>query len=385
MINTWARLSLCLLIASASGAAAQPKVIEKAQGIAQKLIKDSADPGKTQFLAYPTVGFSPETSWQFGVSSVLVFSAKQNFDRNRLSEITLFAFYTLRNQFGLWSDHAVYTDNDAWYFFGRHRLQSFPLLYWGIGPQARRADKVTVDGNYLQVRQRVMHKLIPDLFFGAGMDFQRLFKPEFIATQEQIDRLGSLPLGAAGSTSLGLGPSLIYDTRHNYLNVRNGWFIEGSALFYRPGVGSAYNFNSYIIDFRRYLTPFHKNQTLALQAYFQSIPSGQAPFNMLSMLGSEQLMRGYYMGRFRDNSYAAAQAEYRFLPFPFSKRFGGTAFGGVGSVGSQLSEFSPRQWKWAGGVGARYLLFSRKDIFIRFDAAFTPEGPGYYFFMGEAF
>jgi hypothetical protein len=39
----------------------------------------------------------------------------------------------------------------------------------------------------------------------------------------------------------------------------------------------------------------------------------------------------------------------------------------------------------AGGIGARYFLFRKKDIFLRFDLAFTREGSGFYIFTGEAF
>jgi hypothetical protein len=33
----------------------------------------------------------------------------------------------------------------------------------------------------------------------------------------------------------------------------------------------------------------------------------------------------------------------------------------------------------------RYLIFPEKDIFTRIDVALTREGPGFYFFIGEAF
>jgi hypothetical protein len=39
----------------------------------------------------------------------------------------------------------------------------------------------------------------------------------------------------------------------------------------------------------------------------------------------------------------------------------------------------------AGGLGVRFLLFPGKDIYTRFDVAFTNEGVGYYLFIGEAF
>ena len=46
----------------------------------------------------------------------------------------------------------------------------------------------------------------------------------------------------------------------------------------------------------------------------------------LAMMGGESMMRGYYLGRFRDKNMLATQAEYRFLPFAFSNRWGAAAF-----------------------------------------------------------
>ena len=96
-------------------------------------------------------------------------------------------------------------------------------------------------------------------------------------------------------------------------------------------------------------------------------------------------MRGYYLGRYRDNALVATQAEYRFLPFPFSKRFGGTIFGGLGTVGPSIMDLKLDQLRACGGLGVRFLLFPGKDIYTRFDFAVTREGLGYYLFIGEAF
>ena len=96
-------------------------------------------------------------------------------------------------------------------------------------------------------------------------------------------------------------------------------------------------------------------------------------------------MRGYYLGRYRDNVLMATQAEYRFLPFPFSKRFGATAFGSLGAVSPSMADLNLDQVRAAGGLGVRFLLFPGKDIYTRFDVAVTNEGLGYYIYIGEAF
>lgn len=104
-------------------------------------------------------------------------------------------------------------------------------------------------------------------------------------------------------------------------------------------------------------------------------------------MGGENLMRGYYTGRFRDKNQVATQVELRFLPLPlgFTDRFGAAVFGGVGQVFPEIRSFNMENFVWSAGVGLRFLLFPKKDIYTRFDLAFTQEGNGFYIFIGEAF
>ena len=80
------------------------------------LLGDGGDPSAPKFINYPTLAFSPETDWEFGVSSLYVYSAKRDLT-NRLSELKAFTFYTLENQYGVWLDHALYTDQNKWFFY----------------------------------------------------------------------------------------------------------------------------------------------------------------------------------------------------------------------------------------------------------------------------
>lgn len=96
-------------------------------------------------------------------------------------------------------------------------------------------------------------------------------------------------------------------------------------------------------------------------------------------------MRGYYPGRYRDKLYMATQLEYRWLPFPFSKRFGAAVFASVGTVAPAARDIQLGNLLPAGGAGVRYLLFKKKDVFLRADVGFTREGMGFYILTGEAF
>jgi hypothetical protein len=99
------------------------------------------------------------------------------------------------------------------------------------------------------------------------------------------------------------------------------------------------------------------------------------------------MMRGYYLGRFRDKNQLATQVEFRMLPLPlgFSKRIGAAAFAGTGTVFPDFSLASINKMVWSAGAGLRFLLFPKKDIYTRVDVAFTQEGSGFYLFIGEAF
>ncbi|MFT5336158.1 MAG: hypothetical protein ACI9YL_000150 [Luteibaculaceae bacterium] len=71
------------------------------------------------------------------------------------------------------------------------------------------------------------------------------------------------------------------------------------------------------------------------------------------------------------------QMEYRWLPFSFSKRIGGTLFAGVGSV-SPTFQFNKKLWTT--GMGLRTLIFPKRDIYTRIDVGLNSEGYGIYIF-----
>lgn len=360
-----------------------PRLLGQEQGFVGRtfnsIFNDTTTSGQPKFIAYPTLAYAPETRWEIGISGLLVYYADQNI-KNRLSEISAFTFITLESQYGLWVDHALYGDRSDWFFLGRIRVQQFPLLYYGLGPSVSGAELAQIDAGSIAIRERVLRKITEGFYVGLETDYQRLSNVTF---EELSEELFQAPPGLNPYQSIGLGLGLVYDTRHNVLNVRDGFFGEGGFLSYNTGLGSDYDFTSYFLDLR-YFAPVTEEQVWASQLYIASV-DGDAPFNQLSLMGGESLMRGYYLGRYRDNALIAAQTEYRFLPFPFSRRWGAAAFVGAGTVASALSEINLSLLKVSGGAGVRFLMFPGKDIYTRFDVAISEDGPGFYFFIGEAF
>lgn len=340
---------------------------------------DSKPPEKPRFIWYPTFAYSPETSLEFGIAGSVLFHMKNDIVKNRLSEITTFGFITLNKQYGFWFDNAVYGDKNRWILLGRTRFQYFPLLYYGIGKDRPNIDPTVVEGFYTLIRQHYYRQIKGNWFAGIQGDYQHLTRVH-LENHDAVAR--PIPVGIEGSRSVALGTGLIYDSRPNYLNTRQGAFFELSGLRYSKSFGSDLSFNALSTELRIYRKT-RKNQVFAAQGYANRIIGNEVPFNMLSLLGNESLMRGYYTGRYRDKQYCATQVEYRWLPLPFAQRVGAAVFAGVGTVGQDLNSLGPA--RWAAGAGLRYLMFPKKDIFLRLDCGFTKEGPGFYIFTGEAF
>ena len=344
--------------------------------------KDTTESAKPKFIVYPALAFTPETSWEIGLGGLLVFNAKKDLS-NRLSEISVFTFITLESQYGLWLDHAIYSDQNNYYFLGRLRLQQFPLSYHGIGVETPEEPVARIDGFSFAWRERILRRIRNNLYAGLELDLNSLSSIEVLQPTDAF----IAPPGINGYTNVGFGLGVVYDERYNVLNARKALFVEAGFLRYDQNLGSDFSYYNYFFDFR-YYRPTFTNQVLAYQFFINANSTyngSEVPFNQLALMGGENLMRGYYLGRYRDNTLMATQVEYRFLPFPFSKKFGGVLFGSLGAVSPSMADLNLDQVRFAGGAGIRYLIFPNKDVFIRFDVAATQEGFGYYFYIGEAF
>jgi hypothetical protein len=348
----------------------------------QRILADSSSTSTSNLLIYPTLAYTPETSWEFGFASLYVYHTK-NDTSNRLNEIYGLTFLTLENQYGVWMDHALYSHQNKWFFLGKIRAQSFPLKYYGVGMNTPSQPTHVVFTDQILIKERILKRVYENVYFGLELDYQSLSDVNFKPTAN-VSNAQELPIGSRGSKNLGIGAGIVFDNRHNVLNVRDGFFSELAFIKY-PSFFSPYSFSSVYSDTRIFKSLGQRN-VFAAQLIGQ-FNSGTVPFNQLSLMGGDSMMRGYYTGRYRDKNLMATQVEMRFLPLPlgFSKRMGASIFAGVGSVFPELKLSSINKIVWSSGAGLRFLLFPKKDIYTRLDYAFTSEGTGFYFFIGEAF
>jgi hypothetical protein len=192
--------------------------------------------------------------------------------------------------------------------------------------------------------------------------------------------------GRHGGTTLYLGPTLIFDSRNNNTYTTKGAVVT-SYLDLMKGIGSNSNYSGGLLNIE-YAQFFKLSNQLVLgfDIQEQSLTGSQSPFYLMPALGSDEMMRGYYNGRFRDRNLIAAQTELRYR---LSTRFGIVGFVGAGQVWN--STFSFDELKPNYGAGVRYFFDTEKGLSIRVDygvgekRANEPRLSGLYIALGEAF
>jgi hypothetical protein len=148
-----------------------------------------------------------------------------------------------------------------------------------------------------------------------------------------------------------------------------------------PGGVSDFTFGGVELDVRHYWAPA-VDHVIAANFYFAAV-TGDSPFYKLPALGGGKRMRGYFMGRYRDQFYATVQLEYRQY---FWRKWGFVVFGSLGDVAGEGIEFDFSQIKYSYGAGLRFLFNKKQKVNLRADFGFGKDGnSGVYFGIEEAF
>jgi len=171
----------------------------------------------------------------------------------------------------------------------------------------------------------------------------------------------------------------MYPTRGSFVKLGAGYAPDWFG-------GENYTGGLFNADLRTFRS-LHPQLVLGAQAVYQTYTAPSVPFYVLAQLGSDQLMRGYYTGRYRDRSLLAFQAELRYRLLP---TIGIAAFGGGGTTYG-LARLPAPFLKPPYGLGVRYFLDPERGLSLLLDYGIGEKPPGerringFYFSLGEAF
>ncbi len=338
---------------------------------------DSLPRPRSSFVILPYAYYSPETKVAFGAGSI--YSFRTGGAAERPSNVRIAATYTQLNQMILAFLPELYLRNERYYYTGFYGYYRYPDKFWGVGGDTPDGAEENYRKNDFESSTSVQRRILPGIYAGPLFQFRYMNVDE--RDSHGALRGGAIP-GSRGGPASGLGVILRHDTRDNTYQPSTGFYNQISAVAFGDGVGSDYAFKVLSLDLRMYARSFFRSHVIALQTYDVFI-SGEAPFQMLALLGGSYCMRGYYLGRYRDRNMITAQAEYR---LPIAWRFGAAAFAGAGDVQSDLHEFSVDRLKYSAGFGVRFLFDAQERINARLDFGFgSGDNAGIYAMVLEAF
>ncbi len=292
---------------------------------------------KVSILPLPVVFYTPETRLGFGALTSGVFNLGAPSD-TRASNIQVLGAYTINNQVIAQIKNNVFLKEEKYNFFGDISYFDFPIFYYGIGNNSKEENEEDLDYKVFAFQQRILKK-VRDFNF-AGLIYRGIhlydlvFEPGVLTDDKP-------KLESEVGTYSGAGFAWLHDSRDNVLNSFKGAFLEISAVFHGDYIGSDFNFNRYRLDARKYW--LLNTRTVLAAQFLGEFNDGDVPFRELALMGGDQIMRGYYQGRFRDKNQVAFQAEYRRQVIPW---LGFVVFSGLGDVAASVDNFMLDDFKW---------------------------------------
>ena len=367
-------LILSMMVLTGQSITAQEKDVAEAT---IEIVKGDSAKRKSSFNAYPYVYYTPETNFAFGAGGIFIFYTGDS-PELKPSKIGFGAMYSSSKQyrFGI---------NPKLYFFDSKLYIDMPLSYgysvdklFGVGPDTEETGLETYTKKYFTASMTLQ---VPPVMFAADrtgiiLDYDYT---EIVDKRSNELLLNDSITGSNGGQSFGIGTDLVWDTRDNIFYPNSGGYQYFKIVVYPEFTDFTYSFME--LDVRHFVSIVPKH-IIATNFYVAST-SGDAPFYKLPALGGQKRMRGYFMGRYRDNFYMMLQAEYRHM---FAKRFGFVFFGGVGNVSSHLMTYSFQNIKYSFGGGLRFMFNQKEKVNLRMDIGFgSDKNRGVYFGIEEAF
>lgn len=339
------------------------------------LEKDSSK--RSSLLPLPLVAYSQETGLELGFAALYSFYSDTSNHNTKVSNVYFPISYTFKNQSRISLKTDYWLPKNTYHLTADVGYSNFPFNFYGIGNDTRSINKVLLTQKRFHVIAGAEKAVFKHFFVGLNADYENYsFKDELLNF--------NIP-GKQGGGSLFYGPGLIFDGRNTNTYTLNGLYVNLNGGLVSNISRTNYNGGYVNFDFRQF-NSISKKLVLAFNGSYQFTTGSNTPFYLLQTLGNDQLMRGYYGGRFRDKYIIALQSELRYR---MSDRLAVVGFGGTGTVYNSVFTFNQLKPNYGGGL--RYFFDVEKGISIRADYGVgeKPAGEkrqsGFYLSLGEAF
>lgn len=372
-------LLLLLFVATGTSAFAQMKLIKR------MLSNEKDTTRKASFMPVPVLGYAQETGFEFGLGAIYSFYTDRKDTTNRSSNFSGTASYSTKKTYNLTIKGDAWSKGNKYHFISDIRFKKMPFNFFGLGNNTQKSDEDKLVQQQIRINLDAEKTFFKHAYTGVSLGFEN-----YTFSDKEAGGIYSTATNLydrAGGSVVFIGVSQSYDTRNSNNYPTKGFF--GRVTYqYAPDMfgGGDFTGSQIKVNIRNFWSLAPK-VVLGVQGLYHTVQGTKTPFYLLPQLGNDEIMRGYYTGRYRDENLLAAQAELRYR---FMNRFGIVAFVGGGRVFSN-GNFSLRDMKPNYGVGGRYFFDTAKGLSVRLDygvgekKANEKRQSGFYISLAEAF
>ncbi len=335
-----------------------------------------------KLFVVPIFGHTPEGGYEYGIATFKNFTLPSN-KNARTSFVTAKASFTSRHAANFIGYGEFWSKQNSFFWNIDVRHQEFPFYFYGVGNNTNINNAVLMEERLSHINVEAAKEVLKHYYIGLnGLLEKQVFSIKDTLYQHKVT---ILPNERKGSY-LNLGLTQMYDSRDNTQFSTSGIYAYLKLSFYpkierdNDFTGTQVNFN-----FKAFTTPIDR-LTFGYNVVYNAFGGKIAPFYMLQQMGNDQIMRGFYAGRFRDKKMLAHQLEAR---YHFIERMAVTAF--IGNGATTPRDWNINQFRTSYGAGLRYFFDVKQRSTIRLDYAITQRllgekrQTGVYVTLGEAF
>jgi len=380
----------------------------------KKAATDTAVKKHSTISTLPSAGFNPSVGLSAGVTSTagLIFGDPKI---TTMSVLNTNAYISTKGLIQFEFKNNIFTNDDLYNLQGNLQMGKTVANDYGVGTgsRARGEQGFAFDGqllsnnnnvmpinySYIKISERVYRRIAKHLLFGAGVIFniykdidnERKMGPNINAHNVRYSRNHGFP--SPGYSNNGLLINIEYNSRDHINRPYQGIFADVVLRTNETWMGSNGRATQLRAEFRKYwgLSKINREHILAFWFWGSFLVNGNLPYLELPGTGSDQtnrLGRGYTIGRYKGQSFAYTEAEYRF-PISKNKLFSGVVFANAQTASAQrnfndinLGEFVEP----GGGFGLRILFnkYTRSNLCIDYGIG-TYGAKGIFIGLNEVF
>lgn len=337
---------------------------------AEEIVTESSlRPKPRPFIWFPFGYYTPETKAAVGA----LFRWNQEEARpGRVTHTSVIASYTQNKQVIFNIVPKRYLNQ------GRDELSTtlsylyYPNRYYGTGELGYLEKPEYYNETRKVIQLSYSKNLWSYLFAKASGSFK---DKEFSIKEGGADLQGALDQFKSRYQSQCLGAALEWDSRDLAEAPRQGHYHSLTR-------SNCQRWTKTELELKYYFSPASRS-VVATQLLLGEMAGDQIPFSSLYSIGGKSILRGYYLGRYRDRSLGILQTEWR---QDFREQWTWVIFAGVGKMGNKVDRLDANYTVASHGFGIHYYLDKVSGAKLRGELGWgTDRSFGLYFINGEAF